>query len=104
MALAHFGVLIHELLNKDPYIVPEAAPIIILNRKSTVCMSKNSTYSKHTRHISRRLNSVRNGEKCKIHKIDCCEVGLQLTDIATDNVGDNDLNPRTKYIMVRLGK
>ena len=31
--LAHFRMLIHELLNKDPYIVPEEAPLIVLDRK-----------------------------------------------------------------------
>ena len=30
MALAHFRMLIHELLNKDPDIVPEEAPLIVL--------------------------------------------------------------------------
>ena len=34
MALARFRMLIHELLNKDPYIVPEEAPLIILNSKA----------------------------------------------------------------------
>ena len=34
--------------------------------------------------------------------IDWCEGGLQLSDIATKNVGENNLNPRIKYIMVRL--
>ena len=57
--------------------------------------------NKHTRYISRRVNSVRNGENCKIHKIDWCEGGLQLAYIATKSVGENDLNPRMKYIMVR---
>ena len=37
-----------------------------------------------------------------MHKIDWCEGGLQLTEIATKNVGENGLNPRMKYIMVRL--
>ena len=37
-----------------------------------------------------------------MHKIDCCEGGLQLADIATKNVGENDLNPKMIYIMVRL--
>ena len=32
MALAHFRMLIHELLNKDPDIVPEEAPLIVLGR------------------------------------------------------------------------
>ena len=36
-----------------------------------------------------------------MHKIDCCEGVLKLVRIATENVGENDLNPRIKYIMVR---
>ena len=102
MDLAHFGMLISELLNKDPDIVSDEAPLIILHSKSTVCMSKNGKDSKHTSHIYIRINFVRNGEKCKMHKIDWFEVGLQLADIATNNVGKNDLNTRMKYIMVRL--
>ena len=35
-------------------------------------------------------------------KIDWCEGGLQLEDIATNNVGENDLNTRMKYMMVSL--
>ena len=31
MALSYFMMLIHELLNKDPDIVPEEAPVIILD-------------------------------------------------------------------------
>ena len=41
MALAHFRILIHELLNKDPDIVPEEAHLIVLYSKSAMCMSKN---------------------------------------------------------------
>ena len=37
-----------------------------------------------------------------MHKIFWCEGGLQLADIATKNVGENDLNPRIEYIIVRL--
>ena len=37
-----------------------------------------------------------------MHKIDWCKGGLQLADIATKNVGENDLYPRMNYIMVRL--
>ena len=33
-------------------------------------------------------------------KIDWCEGGLQLADIATNNIGEPDLNPRMKCIMV----
>ena len=67
--LAHFRMLIHELLNKDPDIVLEETPIIVLDIKYTMCMAKNGKDSKHTRNIARRMHFVRNGEKCKMHKI-----------------------------------
>ena len=57
---------------------------------------------KHTNQIPRRLNTLRNGEKLKMHKIDWCEGGMQLADIATKNVGENVLNTRIKYIMVSI--
>ena len=62
MDLAYFRMLIHELLNKDPDIVPEEAPLIILDKNSDLCISKNGNDTNHTRHISRRINFVRNGE------------------------------------------
>ena len=65
-------------------------------------MDKNCKYTKHTRHIARRMNFVSNGENYKMHKIYWCEGGLQLADISTKNVGENYLIPRIKYIMVRL--
>ena len=68
MDLSHFRMLVHELLNEDPYIVPKEAPSIVLDRKSAMCMDKNGRYTKHTRHIARRMYFVRNGEKCKMHK------------------------------------
>ena len=37
-----------------------------------------------------------------MHKIDWCEGGIQLADIATKNFSENYLNLRMKYIMVRL--
>ena len=51
MALANFRMLIHELLNKDPYIFLEEAPLNILYNKSTVCMAKNGKDTKKKRHI-----------------------------------------------------
>ena len=65
-------------------------------------MSNNGKYTKHTRNITRIMHFVRNREKCKMHKIDWCEGGLQLADIGTKNVSEPDLTPRMKYIMVRL--
>ena len=69
MYLAHLRILIHELLNKDTYVVPEEAPLTILDGKYDVCMATNGKDTKHTRHIDRRAHFVRNGEKCKLHKI-----------------------------------
>ena len=41
MVLAHFIMLINELLNKDPDIVPENARLIVLDGKSSICMANN---------------------------------------------------------------
>ena len=65
-------------------------------------MDNNGKDTKHTMKIDRRVDFLRNGEKCKMHNIDWCEGVLQLADITTKNVGDNELNTRIKYIMVRL--
>ena len=104
MALAYFSMLIRGLLNKDPDMVPEEAPLIVLDSKSTMCMAKNCKDTKHTRHIARRMHFVSNGEKCKTHKNDWYEGGMELAEIGTNNVSDPDLTPRMKYIMVRFEK
>ena len=65
-------------------------------------MAKNGKDTKHTRHTARRMHFLRNGEKCKMHKMDWCEGGLQLAYIGTKNVSETNLTPRMKYIMVRL--
>ena len=64
--------------------------------------AKNVKDAENTRNIARRMHFVRNGEKCKMHKIYWCEGGLQLADIGTKNVSEPDLTSRMKYIMVRL--
>ena len=102
MALANFRVLIHVFLNKDPDIVTQKAHIIVLDSKPDICMAKNGKDTKHIRQISRKVHFVRNVEMCKMHKIDWCEGGLQLSDIGTKNVGEPDLTPKVKYIMLRL--
>ena len=81
IALEYFRILIHEFFNNDTDIVPYEAPIIILDRKSAVCMANNRKDTKHTSHISRRMLFLRNGENLKIHKID---------------VGENNLNHRMR--------
>ena len=102
MALAHFRMLVYELFNEDPDMVPKEAPLIVLDGKYAMFMAKNGRDTKHNRHIARIINFIRNVEKCKMHKIEWCEGGLQLGDIGTKNVCEPDLIPRMKYIMVRL--
>ena len=80
MALANFRMLVHQLLNEDPDMVPKEAPLIFLDSKSNMRMAKNVRDTKHTRHIARRIHLVKNGEKCKMHKIEWCEGGLQLEE------------------------
>ena len=63
MDLAHFRMLIHEFLNKNPDIVTGEVPLIVLNSKSYMCMDKNGINNKQTRKIERRMHFVRNGEK-----------------------------------------
>ena len=97
MALAHFVMLVYELLNEDPDMVPKEDPLIVLDSKSAMSMAKNGMDTTHTRHIARRMHFVRNGENCKMHKIEWCEGGLQLAYIGTKNVSEPDLTPRMKY-------
>ena len=60
MALEHFRMLILQAFKKDPDIVPEESPIIILDNKYAVFVSINGKYIDHTRHNDRRVKSVRN--------------------------------------------
>ena len=69
------------MLKKDPDVVPEKAPIIIFDIKPAVCMANNGKNTKHTRHISRRMNFVRNGEEWNMHKIVWYEGVMKLSDI-----------------------
>ena len=63
MALAHFRMLIHKLLNKVLDIVQEEAPLIFFDSKSDMCMANNGKDIKHNRHIARIMRLLRNGEK-----------------------------------------
>ena len=67
-------------------------------------MVGNGRDTKHTSHIITRVHFVRNRENWKMNKIECSEGGLQLEEISTNNVGEHNLTPRMKYIMVRLDK
>ena len=65
-------------------------------------MAKNGKDTKHTRHISRQMNLVRNVEEENVDKKVWCKVGLQLEDTGTNNVRKNGLIPGLGYDMVRL--
>ena len=73
--------------------------MIVLNSKSAMCMDKNGKYTKQKSHIARIMHFVRNGEKFKMYKIDWCEGGMQLAEMATNSAGEHDLTPRKRYIM-----
>ena len=90
MSIAHSIILNNKMLNKDPDVVPKQAPLILLDIKPSVCMTNNS---KDTKHISRRMYSVRNYKECNLHKIVWCDEGPKLADIGTKNVRDDELNP-----------
>ena len=49
-------------MNKNTYVVPEKAPLVILDINSDVCMSKNGNDIKHTRHTDIKIHLVINGE------------------------------------------
>ena len=76
MALANSRILIHEFLNNYPDVVPEEAPLIVLDSKPAMCIDKNGKDTKHTIQIARRIHCLSNVEKCKMHSIDWCEGGL----------------------------
>ena len=61
-SLANFRILKNELLNKNPDVVPDQASLIILDRKSSICMDYNGKDTKHTRHTARRIHLVGNAE------------------------------------------
>ena len=59
MDLAHFRMLVHELLNEDPDMAE--APLIVLDSKLAMCMAKNGKDTKHTRRIVGRMDFLWNG-------------------------------------------
>ena len=65
-------------------------------------MAKNGEDTKHTRHIATRMHFLRNGEQCNLYNKVWCEGGLQLLEIGTNNVREDELNYRLGYAMVRL--
>ena len=83
-------------------MVPKQAPPIILDRKPVIGIVKNGGDTKHTRHISRGIHFVINGEQCNFHKTVWYEGGLQLTDIVIKKVWEDAFNPILGYDMARF--
>ena len=102
MELAHKIMVNNEPKKKDPDVVPEQAHIIILDRKSAVCMDNNGKYTKHTRYIDMSVHFVTNGKESNIHKTVWCEGDIQLAEIGTNNIREDEFNPRLVYTMVIL--
>ena len=65
-------------------------------------MDKNGKYTKHTRHIARRMHFVRNFEEFNFHKAVWCTVGMKLADIGTKNAREDEFNHGLGYSMVIL--
>ena len=65
-----------------------------------MCMSNNGRDIKQTRHIYRGKNFVRYGEQYNIKKSVWSEGGIQLSDIGTKSVKENELSPRLGYTML----
>ena len=102
MALSHFRMLNNELFNKDPGVVPEQAPIKILDSKISIRMANNCKYIKHTIHIHIIIHLERNCEEFNFHKTVWFEGGKQLAYIGTKNLSRDELDPRLWYAMVIL--
>ena len=102
MALAHFRMINSELEGKEPDQLPSDPPLIILDSKAGVDMSKNGKDTKYTRHIARRVHFVRQGEAQGLHRVSWCEADLQLADIGTKNVRADEMQPRRSYLMVKV--
>ena len=95
-------MLNNDLINKDLDMIPEQSALIILYRKPAVITVKNGKDTKHTIHSSRIINFVVNGEECNLHNTLWCEGGLKLSYIGTNNVREDELNPRLLYALVRI--
>ena len=83
-------------------MVPEKAPLIIMDIKLAICMSNNVKDAKHTIHISRRTHFLTNGDQLILHNTVLWEGCLQLADIVTKNVREDELIPILGYTLLRL--
>ena len=65
-------------------------------------MANNHKYTKQTRHISMIINFVRNGEECNLYNAVWCAGGMQVVDVGTNNVREEEFNHVLGYTMARL--
>ena len=93
---------IPKILKNYPYVIPEQAPLVILDSKPDLCMAKNSIDTKHTRKFSGRMHFVGNGEDWDFHKTVLCERGLHMAYIETNIVREDQLNPKLGHAMLIL--
>ena len=54
MDLANFKMPNDKFLNKDPYVFPEQATLIILDSKPAICMANNGKYTYNTKRIQEK--------------------------------------------------
>ena len=112
IVLSHFRMLIHELLIKDPDIVPEESPFIVLNSKSAMCMANNGKDTKHTRHIARIIHFVRWEKSVRCTRLICVRevcnwqtllpiMLLRLTKHQERNILWLDLTTETEHLYKR---
>ena len=102
MSISHFSMLSNEFLIKDPYVVLEQAPLMILEGKLALCMANKGNDIKHTIIIDIRMHFVRNVEECNFHNTVWCWGGLKFAEIGTENVSKYELNTILVYAIVRL--
>ena len=63
-------------------------------------MAKKINDTKHTRHITKIMHFVRNGDECNLNKKVWCERCLQLEHFLTNNDREYELDPRLGYAML----
>ena len=72
MDLANLRTIKNELMNRDKYVVTEQAILIILDRKSDLCMANNG---KNIKHIAKRMHLL------EMAKITICKKQYGLKEV-----------------------
>ena len=72
-------------------MIPEQAPLVILDGKSDLCMVNNFSDTKHNTNISSRIQLVTNVEELNLNKTVWCVEVMQLSDIGPKDFREDDL-------------